>query len=100
MVRVAKWTGLPIGAVMLVGRPVIFSRPRSRSSVPPCGGADGGVELLSSAIAPGLAAWVRAAGGGFGMAGLAGATVAGVWAMAAAAKPSGSSIKMDQAESR
>src|SRR5579864_3023015 len=102
MVRVAKCTGLPIGAVMLVGRPVIFSSPRNRSAVPPCGGAGGGADALSSATAAGLAAGAAAAtaGGGLGAAGLAGATLAGVWAMAAAAAPSGSSARIDQPECR
>src|SRR5580698_2472667 len=86
MVRVANFTGLPIGAVMLVGRPVILSRPRSRSWVPPCGAAGGAAAVVSWAIAAGLTAGAAAVagaagpvtgGGGLGMTGLG-------WAGAAA----------------
>src|SRR5690349_15949662 len=84
MVRVAKRTGLPTGAVMLVGRPVILSRPRSCNSVPPLGGKGGG----GVTSAPGAAAGF--AGSAAGTGGLA-CVVLGVtpWAKAAAARPSG-----------
>ena len=39
MVRVANVTGLPMGAVISLGRPVILSRPRSISVMGPGGGA-------------------------------------------------------------
>src|SRR3954452_6785738 len=48
MVRVAKVTCLPMGAVMLVGRPVILSSPRITNWVPPCGGAGGGEGAASA----------------------------------------------------
>src|SRR5579872_1530114 len=81
MVRVANSTGLPIGATMLVGLPVILSNPRSKSVVPGAlasgcggaGGASGAIEL--GAVDVGAAASGLAAGAGEGGAG---------WAIAAA----------------
>src|SRR5579863_2831726 len=54
MVRVANWTGLPMGAAMLVGRPVILSKPRSIKVVPGAsarggGGAGGASGAVASA---------------------------------------------------
>jgi len=48
IVRVAKCTGLPMGAVMLVGRPVILSSPRIISWLPPEGGAGGGASAVAT----------------------------------------------------
>src|SRR5215472_8737286 len=42
MVSVANWTGLPIGATMFVGRPVILSKPRNISVVPGASASGGG----------------------------------------------------------
>src|ERR1700733_662955 len=60
MVRVANCTDLPMGAVMLVGLPVILSSPRSIRVVPAalasgCGGAGGASGGVASAGGPGAA---------------------------------------------
>src|SRR5689334_22916815 len=91
MVRVAKCTGLPIGATMLVGLPVILSNPRMVSSVPPLGGTGGEAEaslLVSVAGATG------AGEAGAGAAGFGGTDLAVMpWASAA---PSGTSSSAHQ----
>src|ERR1700761_4611084 len=72
MVSVANCTGLPIGAMMLVGLPVILSKPRSISVVPGalasgCGGGGGGsgaAVVSAGAAASGVAAGAVGAGAG------------------------------------
>src|SRR5580692_7269644 len=82
MVRVAKVTFLPIGAVMLVGRPVILSKPRIINTVPPCGGAGG--------TASGAVTGATACAGGSGIA------IFGAPAVCAqaAARPAGNSASI------
>src|SRR2546423_111870 len=80
MGRVAKFTGLPMAALMLVGPPVVFSRPPLITRVPPRGGAGrrGGSGGASGAPAAG------------------GAAVLGAFcATAAAMKPTGSNAKAE-----
>src|ERR1700761_221425 len=120
MVRVANFTGLPVGAVMLVGRPVILSNPRRSNCVPPCGATGGGAAAEASCVgatavlAAGGAAGALGPvteGGGWGMTGLAaGAAGAGAistlaagvwpWATAAAAMPSGRSARTERFRDR
>src|SRR4051812_15198207 len=83
MVSVAKVTCLPMGAVMLVGRPVILSSPRMINCVPPCGGGGGGEGAASAG------GW--SAGGG-----TPGLGAAAFWAAATATKPSGNKASMDR----
>src|ERR1700722_18048022 len=65
MVRVANVTGLPTGATILVGRPVILSRPRSIRVAGPLGGA--GVAAAADVLAAALAGTCTATGLGGGV---------------------------------